>query len=244
MKLTRTILALSVATLAITPAPASAFSLSTNSIADTLSGLVETQKTSLFGLPIQKIASYIQTGGAVNMNTVFTDISKQAYELVKKSDGKDWMGNRTAALNQEKAEISHQGNTQSTAQNTKYFQDNLPKVQQVVKTNETASDSSLDAINKSNQLTATQVTTTQQLTKATLDVALAQQNRNSMDIAAGQQSATDRIHNQIDADFSRNEFERIQVVARRRFYKNPVTGEMEEGKADANTRVFYGKKPQ
>jgi hypothetical protein len=239
MKLRKALTLLTTAVILTTiVAPASAFS-----ITDTFSQFVSTQKNPFADLSAEKIASYIQSNGILNLNSLLTDIGKRAYELVKNTDSA-WVktaGDQIADLNQERVEITHQGNTQSTAKSTKYFQDNVGKVQQIAGENEAPSDSSLEATNKQNKLASANLLTSQQLTKATLDLTLAQQTRNSIDIAAGQQAATDRLRDQINAGFAQNEFQRLQVVTRRRFYPN-ANGQMVEGNADASTRVFYGKK--
>jgi hypothetical protein len=216
--------------------PALAFS-----IGDTFAEFVASQQGEVFGVPTSKIAGYIKNG-KMNLNTIFTDVSKQAYDFIKGSDTGlvKTAGEQMADLNQDKNEISHQGNTESTASNAKFFQDNAQRVQQTVSANETASDSSLEAGDKQNKLVAASVTTAQQQTKATLDLALAQQNQNSIAIEKGQQERAERLKNQIDSGFAQNEYQRLQVVAHRRFYKDK-SGEMVDSKADASTRVFNGK---
>jgi hypothetical protein len=211
----------------------------TNPALAAFSDLVKTQKLTLLGLPPEKITSYISKGGGINFNTIFNDVSQTAYNLFKDSDVKT-AGDQIADLNQNTSEISHQINTESTSQSLKYFQDNADRVQQVTTENETPSESSLEAADKANKLASTNVNTTQQLTKATLDLAVAQQNQNSIEIQKGQIARTERLRNEIDSAYGANEFERLQVVARRRFYPN-AAGEMVEGKADSSTRVFNRK---
>jgi hypothetical protein len=217
--------------------PALAFS-----IGDTFAEFVATQQGEVFGVPTSKIAGYIKNG-KMNLNTIFTDVSKQAYDFIKGSGDTGLIktaGEQMADLNQDKNEISHQENTESTANNAKFFKDNASRVQQTVSENETESDSSVEATDKTNKLAAANVTTTQQLTKATLDLAVSQQNQNSIEIEKGQRERTERLKSQIDSGFAQNEVERLQVVAHRRFYKDK-SGEMVDSKADASTRVFNGK---
>jgi hypothetical protein len=218
---------------ATTPAFA-AFSMGT-----AFSDLVKKQKISLFGISPDKIASYVTKDGELNFNTVFSGVSQIAYDLLKGSNVKT-AGDQIADFNQDKSEISHQVNTVSTSKSLKFFEDNADQTQQITNENETTSESSLEAGNKANKLSAASITTAQQLTKATLDLATAQQNQNSIEIQKGQIARTDRLRNQISSAFGENESERIQAVMRRRFYPD-ATGQMVEGNADAFTRVFNKK---
>jgi hypothetical protein len=211
---------------ATTPAFA-AFSMGT-----AFSDLVKKQKISLFGISPDKIASYVTKDGELNFNTVFSGVSQIAYDLLKGSDVKT-AGDQIADFNQDKSEISHQVNTVSTSKSLKFFEDNADQTQQIATENETASDSSLEAADKANKLSAANVVTAQQL-------ATAQQNQNSIEIQKGQIARTDRLRNQISSAFGENESERIQAVMRRRFYPD-ATGQMVEGNADASTRVFNKK---
>jgi hypothetical protein len=218
---------------ATTPAFA-AFSMGT-----AFSDLVKKQKISLFGISPDKLASYVTKDGELNFNTVFSGVSQIAYDLLKGSDVKT-AGDQIADFNQDKSEISHQVNTVSTSKSLKFFEDNADQTQQITNENETTSESSLEAGNKANKLSAASITTAQQLTKATLDLATAQQNQNSIEIQKGQIARTDRLRNEISSAFGENESERIQAVTRRRFYPD-ATGQMVEGNADASTRVFNKK---
>jgi hypothetical protein len=231
------LLTTTVATTALITATTPAFAAF--SIGTAFSDLVKTQNISLFGLSPDKIMSYVTKDGELNFNTVFSDVSQIAYDLLKGSDVKT-AGDEIADLNQDKSEVSHQVNTVSTSKSMKFFQDNADQMQQVTTENETASDSSLEAADKANKLSAANVVTAQQLTKATLDLATAQQNQNSIEIQKGQIARTDRLKDQIGAAFGDNESERIQAVVRRRFYPD-ATGQMVEGSADASTRVFNKK---
>jgi hypothetical protein len=219
------LLTTTVATTALITATTPAFAAF--SIGTAFSDLVKTQKISLFGMSPDKIMSYVTKDGELNFNTVFSDVSQIAYDLLKGSDVKT-AGDQIADFNQDKSEVSHQVNTVSTSKSMKFFQDNADQMQQVTTENETASDSSLEAADKANKLSAANVVTAQQLTKATLDLATAQQAR------------TDRLKDQIGSAFGDNESERIQAVVRRRFYPD-ATGQMVEGNADASTRVFSKK---
>jgi hypothetical protein len=220
---------------ATTPAFA-AFSMGT-----AFSDLVKKQKISLFGISPDKIASYVTKDGELNFNTVFSGVSQIAYDLLKgKGSDVKTAGDQIADFNQDKSEISHQVNTVSTSKSLKFFEDNADQTQQITTENETASDSSLEAADKANKLSAANIVTAQQLTKATLDLATAQQNQNSIEIQKGQIARTDRLKDQIGSAFGDNESERIQAVVRRRFYPD-ATGQMVEGNADASTRVFNKK---
>jgi hypothetical protein len=233
------LLTTTVATTALITATTPAFAAF--SIGTAFSDLVKTQNISLFGLSPDKIMSYVTKDGELNFNTVFSDVSQIAYDLLK-GGGSDvkTAGDQIADFNQDKSEVSHQVNTVSTSKSMKFFQDNADQMQQVTTENETASDSSLEAADKANKLSAANVLTAQQLTKATLDLATAQQNQNSIDIQKGQIARTDRLRNEISSAFGENESERIQAVVRRRFYPD-ATGKMVEGNADASTRVFNKK---
>jgi hypothetical protein len=231
------LLTTTVATTALITATTPAFAAF--SIGTAFSDLVKTQKISLFGMSPDKIMSYVTKDGELNFNTVFSDVSQIAYDLLKGSDVKT-AGDEIADLNQDKSEVSHQVNTVSTSKSMKFFQDNADQMQQVTTENETASDSSLEAADKANKLSAANVVTAQQLTKATLDLATAQQNQNSIEIQKGQIARTDRLKDQIGSAFGDNESERIQAVVRRRFYPD-ASGQMMEGSADASTRVFNKK---
>jgi hypothetical protein len=209
------------------------------SIGDTLAEFVATQQGEVFGVPTSKIAGFIKNG-KMNMNTVFNDIQKQAYDWVKASSGNVLVktaGDQKADLDQDKNEVSHQENTESTASNAKFLKDNAQRVQQTVSENETASESSLEGADKANKLAAVSISTSQQLTKATLDLAVSQQNQNSIEIERGQKERTERLKSQIDSSFAQNEYQRLQVVAHRRFYKNR-SGEMVDSKTDSTTKVF------
>jgi hypothetical protein len=211
------------------------------SVGTAFSDLVKTQKISLFGASPEKISSYIGKDGELNFNTVFADVSQIVSDILKSGDSKKTAGDAIADFNQDTSEISHQVNTVSTAKSLKFFQDNEDQVQQTTSDNETASDSSLEAADKANKLSAVNITTAQQLTKATLDLATAQQNQNSIELQKGQIARTDRLRNEIDSAYAGNEVERLQVVARRRFYPD-ATGQMVEGNADASTRAFNNHK--
>jgi hypothetical protein len=231
------LLTTTVATTALITATTPAFAAF--SVGTAFSDLVKTQKISLFGMSPDKLMSYVTKDGELNFNTVFSDVSQIAYDLLKGSDVKT-AGDEIADLNQDKSEVSHQANTVSTSKSIKFFQDNADQIQQVTTENETASESSLEAADKANKLSAANVTTAQQLTKATLDLATSQQNQNSIEIQKGQIARTDRLRSEIDSAFGANEVERLQTVARRRFYPD-ATGQMVEGNADASTRVFNRK---
>jgi hypothetical protein len=224
------ILSVTVAILVITGSAASA---ALPSIGSAFSDLIKAEKLSVFGLPSEKIASYVQSDGKINFNTIFSDVSKRAYDAIKGDGNGDsaWVktaGEQMADFNQDRAEISHQTNTQSTADGVKFFQDNADQVKEVTTTNETPSDSSLEAADKHNKLAAANVMMNQQLTKATLDLTTAQQNQNTLEIERGQKERTDRLKNQINSSFAENEVERLQAVARRRFYPD-ANGNMVEG---------------
>ncbi len=231
------LLTATVATTALITATSPAFAAF--SVGTAFSDLVKTQKISLFGMSPDKLMSYVTKDGELNFNTVFSDVSQIAYDLFKGSDVKT-AGDQIADLNQDKSEVSHQANTVSTSKSVKFFQDNADQIQQVTTENETASESSLEAADKANKLSSANVTTAQQLTKATLDLATSQQNQNSIEIQKGQIARTDRLRSEIDSAFGANEVERLQAVARRRFYPD-ATGQMVEGNADASTRVFNQK---
>jgi hypothetical protein len=119
----------------------------------------------------------------------------------------------------------------------KLFEDNASQVEQVAAQNETNSDSSLEAADKANKMQSTMITTNQQLTKATLDLATAQQNSNAIEIQKGQERRSQRLKDQIDVAYTDNESERIQAVARRRFYPD-AAGEMVEGTSNSATKAF------
>jgi hypothetical protein len=231
------LLTTTVATTALITATTPAFAAF--SVGTALSDLVKARNISLFGLSPEKITSYIGKDGDINFNTVFNDVS-QIFKDVLSKDGFKTAGDAIADHNQDRSEVSHQANTVSTAKSLKFLQDNADQIQQTTTENETASDSSLEAADKSNKLSAANVTTAQQLTKATLDLATAQQNQNSIEIQKGQIARTDRLRSEIDSAFGANEIERLQAVARRRFYPD-AAGKMVEGKADASTRVFNHK---
>ncbi len=226
-----------VAILITTSTPAFAFS-----VGNIFSDLVKTQKINFFGISPEKITSYIGKDGEINFNTVFNDVSQVLSDVLKSGDlaAVKTAGDQIADIKQDISEVSHENNTKSTAQGVKYFRDNTNQIQQVVTDNKSESESSLEAADKANKLASTNVLMSQQLTKATLDLAAAQQNQNSIEIRKGQIARTERLRAEINSVYGANEAERLQIVARRRFYPDS-TGKMVEGNADASTRSFNRK---
>lgn len=231
------LLTATVATTALITATTPAFAAF--SVRTAFSDLVKNQNIGLFGVSPERIMSYVTKDGELNFNTIFNEVSQVAYNLLKGSDVKT-AGDQIADFNQDRSEVSHEANTVSTSKSVKFFQDNADQIQQVTTDNETGSESSLEAADKANKLSAANVTTAQQLTKATLDLAIAQQNQNSIEIQKGQIARTNRLRSEIDSAFGANEIERLQAVARRRFYPD-ATGQMVEGNADDSTRIFNHK---
>jgi hypothetical protein len=200
--------------------------------------IINQQKQNLFGLIPPELSSYVGQNGQINLNNTLKDVSKQALDMVgiKKSPVKT-AGDQASDIQQDVAEIAQQANTKSTGEGVKLFEDNASRVEQVASQNETNSDSSLEAADKSNKMQSTLITTNQQLTKATLDLATAQQNSNAIEIQKGQERRSQRLKDQIDVAYTDNESERIQAVARRRFYPD-AAGEMVEGTSNSATKAF------
>jgi hypothetical protein len=225
--------------IAISSGTSASASIATGNI---FADIIAKQKENLFGLIPVELFKYVGQNGQIKLESSLKNLSKQALEMVKATGAIAFKtaGDQAADINQDTAEVAQQANTKSTGENAKFFEDNAGRVENITTENETGSESSLEAADKANKLSSTNITTNQQLTKSTLDLATAQQNANAIAIQKGQQARTERLKAQIDSAYYENESERLQAVMTRRFYPN-AAGEMVEGKPDATTRVFNKK---
>lgn len=178
---------------------------------------VKSQDVSIMGIPSQDILKYVSKGGGVNFNGLFTDASRLAYEYVKEI-GTQTVGSVIGDRQQDESEATHQTSTTATADSVKFFENNTNQVRNTAETNQTASESSLEAIDKTNQLNAAIVTSQQQQTQALHQSTQAQQASNLLDIQKGQIARTERLKRDVGSAAGTNEVDRLMSMSTRKFY--------------------------
>jgi hypothetical protein len=200
------LIALSLATICILPLPAQAVTGET----------VRYLKEKVFSFLPKPLLDLVGDDGEIRLENLLTGIYKTSTDtglVTGKSTGSTA---RDAA--QDILEVANKANTIVHRSNVDEFVNSSASVESVANENESSSDSSLEAADKSNKINAARLLTSQRQIKSTNDLTQAMQIANLAQIEKGQQARVQRQHDDIKANYYANELDRIRASVNNRFY--------------------------
>jgi hypothetical protein len=180
------------------------------------------QKQALSYLP-KELTGLVDASGNINLDSTLSSLSKQgADEAIKQMSSKGaatkTAGQESDALSKDQIEVAQTANSKSHQDSLDDFKTNAPIVDQGVTDNTTASESSLEAADKANNINGALVSSTQRQIKSINDLTTATQISNTNAIRQSQQERATQIGNRIDIAANREDIAYTRAVMVNRFY--------------------------
>jgi hypothetical protein len=180
------------------------------------------QKQALSYLP-KELTGLVDASGNINLDSTLSSLSKQgAEEAIKQMSSKGaatkTAGQESNSLSKDQIEVAQTANSKSHQDSLDDFKTNAPIVEQGVADNTTASESSLEAADKANNINGALVSSTQRQIKSINDLTTATQISNTNAIRQSQQERATQIGNRIDIAANREDIAYTRAVMVNRFY--------------------------
>jgi hypothetical protein len=180
------------------------------------------QKQAVSYLP-KELTGLVDASGNINLDSTLSSLSRQgADEAIKQMSSKGaatkTAGQESDALSKDQIEVAQTANSKSHQDSLDDFKTNAPIVDQGVTDNTTASESSLEAADKANNINGALVSSTQRQIKSINDLTTATQISNTNAIRQAQQERAERIGSRIDIAANREDIAYTRAVMVNRFY--------------------------
>jgi hypothetical protein len=180
------------------------------------------QKQALSYLP-KELTGLVDASGNINLDSTLSSLSEQGAkkaieQMTSKGAATKTAGQETDALSKDQIEVAQTANSKSHQDSLDDFKTNAPIVDQGVTDNTTASESSLEAADKANNINGALVSSTQRQIKSINDLTTATQISNTNAIRQAQQERADRVRNRVDIAANREDIAYSRAVMVNRFY--------------------------
>jgi hypothetical protein len=180
------------------------------------------QKQALSYLP-KELAGLIDASGNINVDSTLSSLSEQGAkkaieQMSSKGAATKTAGQESDALGKDQIEVAQTANSKSHQDSLDDFKTNAPIVDQVVTNNSTASESSLEAADKANNINGALVSSTQRQIKSINDLTTATQISNTNAIRQAQQDRAEHISKRVDIAANREDIAYTRAVMVNRFY--------------------------
>jgi hypothetical protein len=180
------------------------------------------QKQALTYLP-KELTGLIDVSGNINLDSTLTSLSEQGAkkaieQMTSKGAATKTAGQETDALSKDQIEVAQTANSKSHQDSLDDFKTTASTVEQVVTDNSTASESSLAAADKANNINGALVASTQRQIKSINDLTTATQISNTNAIRQAQQDRAEQIAKRIDVAANREDITYSRAVMLNRFY--------------------------
>jgi hypothetical protein len=196
-----------------------------NSLAATISLSQFTQllqKQALSYLP-KELTGLVDASGNINLDSTLSSLSEQGAkkaieQMSSKGAATKTAGQESDALSKDQIEVAQTANSKSHQDSLDDFKTNAPIVDQGVTDNSTASESSLEAADKANNINGALVSSTQRQIKSINDLTTATQIGNANAIRQAQQDRASQISSRVDIAANREDIAYTRAVMLNRFY--------------------------
>jgi hypothetical protein len=202
----------------------------TNASASTAGGgiLGMLQKAFLGDLP-QQLTGLINQKGDLSIEKTLEQLSKQGVESASSRLPEDGWGTASAGqisdgLYKDAIEKAADSNQKAHADSLKEFEDTAPLLDEISTTNEKESESSLEAADKANKLSAAAITTSQRQIAATQRLTTAQQIQNSNTIREMQLAKTKELRTKINNASDREDLDNTRALTLNRWEPDGAGG--------------------
>jgi hypothetical protein len=180
------------------------------------------QKQAVSYLP-KELTGLIDASGNINLDSTLSSLSEQGAkkaieQMSSKGAATKTAGQESDALSKDQIEVAQTANSKSHQDSLDDFKTNAPIVDQGVTDNTTASESSLEAADKANNINGALVSSTQRQIKSINDLTTATQISNTNAIRQAQQDRAERIGSRIDIAANREDIAYTRAVMVNRFY--------------------------
>jgi hypothetical protein len=180
------------------------------------------QKQALSYLP-KELTGLVDASGNINLDRTLSSLSEQGAkkaieQMSSKGAATKTAGQESDALSKDQIEVAQTANSKSHQDSLDDFKTNAPIVDQGVIDNSTASESSLEAADKANNINGALVSSTQRQIKSINDLTTATQISNTNAIRQAQQDRAEQISKRIDIAANREDITYSRAVMLNRFY--------------------------
>jgi hypothetical protein len=180
------------------------------------------QKQVLSYLP-KELTGLIDASGNINVDRTLSTLSQQGAEkaieqMRKKGSATKTAGQESDALTKDGIEVAQAANSKAQQDTLEDFKANAPIVDQTVADNSTASESSLEAADKANNINGAMVASIQRQINSTNNLTTAVQINNTNAIRQAQQDRVEQIRERVDIAANREDVTHTRAVILNRYY--------------------------
>jgi hypothetical protein len=172
-------------------------------------------KQNVLALLPQEVRDLVGSDGEIKLEKVLAGIYEKA---LKDNQPDKVIGSAASDLSQDSIELINKANSTSYEDSLKEFKDSAPLIEEVASKNETASNSSLEAADKTNLLQSAQISVSQRQIKIGSDLTRAMQIANAIKVQEGREQRVDRLKTDIKTKYYSSEVDRIRDSINNRFY--------------------------
>jgi hypothetical protein len=172
-------------------------------------------KQNVLALLPPEVRDLVGSDGEIKLEKVLAGIYEKA---LKDNQPDKVIGSAASDLSQDSIELINKANSTSYEDSLKEFKDSAPLIEEVASKNETASNSSLEAADKTNLLQSAQISVSQRQIKIESDLTRAMQIANAIKVQEGREQRVDRLKTDIKTKYYSSEVDRIRDSINNRFY--------------------------
>lgn len=172
-------------------------------------------KQNVLALLPPEVRDLVGNDGEIKLEKVLAGIYEKA---LKDNQPDKVIGSAASDLSQDSIELINKANSTSYEDSLKEFKDSAPLIEEVASKNETASNSSLEAADKTNLLQSAQISVSQRQIKIESDLTRAMQIANAIKVQEGREQRVDRLKTDIKTKYYSSEVDRIRDSINNRFY--------------------------
>jgi hypothetical protein len=173
-------------------------------------------KQNVLALLPQEVRDLVGNDGEIKLEKVLAGIYEKALKDSNQPD--KIIGSAASDLSQDSIELINKANSTSYEDSLKEFKDSAPLIEEVASKNEIASNSSLEAADKTNLLQSAQISVSQRQIKIESDLTRAMQIANAIKVQEGREQRVDRLKTDIKTKYYSSEVDRIRDSINNRFY--------------------------
>jgi hypothetical protein len=201
------------------------------------------QKQVLSYLP-KELAGLIDPSGNINVDRTLSTLSKQGAEMAieqmsKKGSATKTAGQELDALIKDEVEVAQTANSKAQQDSLDDFRANAPIVDRTIADNSTASESSLEAADKANNINGAMVASNQRQINSTNNLTTAVQISNTNAIRQAQQDRAKQIRERMDIAANREDIAHTRAVLLNRYYADG-TGTLTKVTDNSGLAAFGG----